>query len=77
MTAMAKVSGSISDAALRMRAHRRRRKRGLRCITIEVRGAEVDALVREGLLKIENRGDPDAILVSLYAYLDKTLGRRP
>jgi hypothetical protein len=60
-----------------MRAHRRRRKRGLRCITIEVRGAEVDALVREGLLKIENRGDPDAILVSLYAYLDKTLGRRP
>jgi hypothetical protein len=40
----------LKTSAERMRFHRQRRASRLRCITIEVRDAEVGALVRRGLL---------------------------
>jgi hypothetical protein len=64
-------------AAERMRAHRQRRRDGLRCLTIEVRETEIDALIRKGTLKADARNDPDAILNALYAHLDHTLDEMP
>ena len=61
-------------AAERMRLHRERRQRGLRCLTIELRETEVDALIRGGLLEHETRNDRNAILKALYGHFSRTLG---
>jgi hypothetical protein len=66
-----------SAAAERMRAHRERRRQGLRCFLIELRETEIDALIRKGLLKLETRNDPNAVSAALYAFLDGTLGAMP
>jgi hypothetical protein len=60
-------------AAERMRAHRSRRRAGLRCLTIELRETEIDVLIRRGLLKADVRNDPHAIRMALYAFFDRTL----
>jgi hypothetical protein len=57
-----------------MRRHRDRRRDGLRCLTIELRVTEIEALVRIGLLKAETRNDQNAIREALYEYLDQTFG---
>ena len=62
--------------AERVRLHRERRRRGLRCQTIEIRNREIDALVRHGLLDGEKRDDTAAIRVAFHQYLDHTLGLR-
>jgi len=36
-----------------MRGHRERRRRGLRCLTIELSDMEIAALIRMGLLSVE------------------------
>ena len=66
-----------SAAAERMRLHRERRRKGLRCVTIELRATEIDTLIRRGLLKAEARNNPSAICGALYAYLDRSLGSAP
>ena len=66
-----------SAAAERMRLHRERRRKGLRCLTIELRETEIDALIRKGMLKIDARNDQHAILNALYAHLDHTLDEMP
>jgi hypothetical protein len=63
-----------SPAAARMRLHRCRRRRGLRCLTIELRETKIDVLIGKGLLTSETRNDPDAVCDALYAHLDQTLG---
>jgi hypothetical protein len=64
-------------AAERMRLHRERRRNGMRCLTIELHETEIDALIREGLLKSETRNDPSAVSDALYAFLDGTIGVTP
>ena len=64
----------LSRAAERMRIHRQRRKVGLRCLTIELRETEIDALIRKGLLKPEVRHEAKAVVEALYAHFDRTLG---
>jgi hypothetical protein len=66
-----------SAAAERMRAHRQRRRDGLRCLTIELRETEIDALIRKQLLNPETRNNPSAIIDALYAFLDRTLDGTP
>jgi hypothetical protein len=63
-----------SAAAERMRRHRQRRRDGLRCLIIELRETEIDALIRKGLLRAEMRNYQNAVSEALYAYLDRTLG---
>ena len=63
-----------SFAAERMRRHRQRRRDGLRCLIIELRETEIDALIRKGLLGAENRHDYDSIQSAFYAFLDHALG---
>ena len=65
-----------SPAAERMRRHRRRRKNRMRCLTVELRETEIDALVRRGLLKPEERNELSAVRESFYAYLERTLGSK-
>jgi hypothetical protein len=62
-----------SPAAERMRRHRQRRKEGLRCAIIDIREAEIDELVRRGLLSTNDRNDPYAIVEALYRFLDAAL----
>ena len=66
-----------SPGAARMRLHRERRWRGLRCLTIELRETEVDALIRGGLLEQETRNDRNAVLEALYGHFNRTLGPTP
>jgi hypothetical protein len=64
---------SISPAAARMRRHRRRRREGLRCLTVELRETEIDMLVCRALLKPEMRHSKNAIINALHAHFDQTL----
>jgi hypothetical protein len=43
------TNNARTPAAKRMRLHRERRRRGLRCLMIELRETEVDALIRGGV----------------------------
>jgi hypothetical protein len=62
-----------SSAAERMRAHRERKKNGLRCLIIELRETEIDALIELKLLKAEMRDDREAIVDALYGWFDREL----
>jgi hypothetical protein len=61
------------SAAERMRRSRERRRKGLRFLTIEIREAEIDQLIRRKRLAAEDRDNPDALRRALYEYLDHTL----
>ena len=63
-----------SAAALRMRRHRERRRDGLRCMTIELRETEIDALIRRGLLEVDARNDLQSVRKAFYYFLERTLG---
>ena len=62
-----------SPAAERMRRHRERRRADLRCLTIELHEAEINAFIRKGLLKAEMRNDPLEVCMALYEHLSRTL----
>jgi SOS response regulatory protein OraA/RecX len=64
-------SPNISPAAERMRRHRQRRREGLRSLTIELREAEIDALIRSGFLEGRSRNDVNAVTQALYRLLDR------
>jgi hypothetical protein len=67
------MTASPTPAAERMRRHRERRRDGMRCLWIELRDTEIDALVQSGLLKAETRNDQNAIADALYDHLERTL----
>ena len=69
----AEITVVRSPAADRMRRHRERRRDGLRCLTIEMRDTEINALIREGMLKADARNDSYAIEMALYQFLEHTL----
>jgi hypothetical protein len=62
-----------SSAAERMRAHRERKKSGMRCAMIELRETEIDALIRKGFLRSDARNDKTQITDAIYAYFDQEL----
>ena len=62
-----------SPGALRMARHRNRRRKGLKCITIELRETEIDVLIRRGRLAGDSRGDLAAVRRALYGFLDDHL----
>jgi SOS response regulatory protein OraA/RecX len=67
------ASLACSAAAERMRAHRRRRQAGLRCLTIELRETEVTELIRRKLLEADAHDDIRAIRNALHRHLDESL----
>lgn len=64
---------ACSAAAQRMRAHRKRRRAGLRCVVVQLRETEIDVLIRRGLLKADARNNVRAIGDAIHAHFDKTL----
>ena len=62
-----------SATAQRMRAHRKRRRAGLRCVVVQLRETEIDVLIRRGLLKADARNNVRAIRDAIHAHFDKTL----
>jgi hypothetical protein len=56
-----------------MTRHRNRRRKGLRCVTIEVRETEIDVLIRRGRLARDSRADLAAVRKALYGFLDDHL----
>ena len=62
-----------SAAAERMRRHRERRRDGLRCLIVELRETEIDALTRRGFLRADARNDPYSIQMALYEFLERSL----
>jgi hypothetical protein len=55
-----------------MRRHRKRRRDGLRCLTVELRETEIDMLVCT-LLKPEMRHSKSPIINAPHEHLDQTL----
>jgi hypothetical protein len=49
----------------------------MRCLTLEIRDGEIDALIRKKMLKADARNDADAIRDALYSHLDRTLDAMP
>jgi hypothetical protein len=66
----------ISPAAARMRRHRKRRRDGLRCLTVQLRETEIDMLICKALLKPELRHSKNAIVKALHDHFDLTLSIR-
>lgn len=64
---------SRSLGAERMARHRDRQRKGLRCVTIELREAEIDVLVRHWWLAPDRRDDLAAVQKAFYGFLDETL----
>jgi hypothetical protein len=52
---------------------RRRKREGLQCVTILVREAEVDVLIRRGRLSSQDRADAAAIRKAIHGVLDDHL----
>jgi hypothetical protein len=65
---------SSSPAAARMRLYRKRRRRGLQYVRVPLHVTEVDSFIRMGLLKEEQRQDPEwlqtAVLSLIYRALE-------
>jgi hypothetical protein len=56
-----------------MRRYRQRRRDGLRCLTVQLRETEIEALVHKGLLPFETRYSKNAIINALRDFFDLTL----
>jgi hypothetical protein len=67
------MCAGLSPAAARMRLHRERRRRGMRCLWVELYATEIDAFVSMGLIKADTRNDISAVRDGLYAFLDRAL----
>jgi SOS response regulatory protein OraA/RecX len=66
-------SSPRSAGAARMARSRDRRRKGLRCLTVELRETEVDALIRSGRLSADDRANLNAVRKALYRFLDDNL----
>jgi hypothetical protein len=64
-----------SAAAMRMRNHRERQRRGLRCVTVQIRATEIEVLIQKKLLEADARNDARAVRDALHAYFDRTLSK--
>ena len=65
-----------SSAVLRMRLHRERRRRGLRCVTVALGEPQIEWLIWRGFLPRAERADRIALQKALNFYLLDNLGRR-
>ena len=65
---VATTRSTRSLAAKRMRRHRRRRQLGLQCVTVLIRNAEIDALVRKGFMTPGEKRDRKAVVDALHAF---------
>jgi hypothetical protein len=71
-------SPRLSPSAERMRRYRECPKRGLSCVSVQLRQSEMDAPITCSLLQPAEREDGRAIAAALHRYLDRNpiAGRR-
>ena len=69
MTEMAHLSGT----AARMRAYRRRRRRGKRCVQVQIGATDIDSLIAKGYLSPTERGDFEAIEAAVGLFFSDAL----
>ncbi len=62
-----------SPAAERMRRSRERRRGGMRCYCLEIRTAEIEALVAQGFLPSVDAHDKVAVANAFYDFFEKHL----
>ena len=60
---------AAQSAAERMRAYRRRRRSGLRCVKVRVGRADLDGLVEKGHLSPDERKDLHAIELAIEDFM--------
>jgi hypothetical protein len=65
MKEVASTPAQASSATERSRRYRQKRRKGTRCITVDVNENEVSALVARGYLPVEARGDAMAIKAAI------------
>jgi hypothetical protein len=58
------------NSAARMRLTRERRREGMRVVPLEAHDAEIDGLIKCGLLPTDQRGDREAIARAFGVLLD-------
>jgi hypothetical protein len=63
----------MTPSTVRMRIHRQRLQRGLKCVTIELRSSEIKELIRRGYATEATATSTEAIRKALYAFLDCNL----
>jgi hypothetical protein len=64
---------SRTPVAERMRLYRKRRRRGVRCVRVQLHVTEIDTLIRKGYLDRKSRDDCDAVDAALGAFVDDAL----
>jgi hypothetical protein len=62
-----------SHGAARMRTYRRRRRKGMRCVQIQIGPADIDRLIERGYLGPTEREDFEAIEAATSAFLSDAL----
>ena len=62
-----------SAGARRMALYRERRRKGLRCVMIELLDVEINVLIRRGWLARDRRADPVALRDAFHMMLDDVL----
>jgi hypothetical protein len=65
---------SRSPAARRMRSYRKRRRQGLQYVRISLHVTEIEDLIRKGLLKQDQRHDPEALQTAVMGLIYQGLG---
>ena len=62
------------QAAERMRRSRERRRKGLRCYTLQIWDREIEALIDRGWLSAREQTDHRAVVKAMHRFLDHNLG---
>jgi hypothetical protein len=62
-----------TTAAERMRLYRKRRRQGLQYVRIALHATEIDDLIRMGLLKQDQRHDPEAVQTAVMGLIYRGL----
>jgi hypothetical protein len=69
-------SPSPSPTAERMRLHRMRRRRGMRCVRVRLHVTQIDYLIRGAYLEPEHRDDRNEIQRAVEILLSDTFNER-
>jgi len=66
----------MASSTERMRIHRQRFKRGLKCVLIEVRDSEIKELIRRGFITETDSASQYSLRHALHNFLDQHLSSR-
>ncbi len=73
MNQLAAMTSPCSAAAERMRRSRERHRGGMRCYCLEIRTAEIEALIERGFLNRDDVHDKIAVADAFYDFFEKHL----